>query len=151
MVLRGGTFSGVTLEPTLTRDGGILIHDVGEHHHFVTYAGPWAEARVQWPAALSIDSVNAKGRSFIQEVEDALWSNESDLRDYAPDLDFFPSDHLIAALSGEEPQPVIPGPHDQAWFGELERCWPVMQFVASELLSGALPTREIVARMLGTA
>ena len=133
----------------MMRDGGIYVDGVHGHHDFVTYAGPWAEARDQWPAGLSIvDGVDSHGRTFGQYVEDALLSNASDLRSYEPDIDIV-GEHFAhdAGISDGEPPPV-PGPRDPSWHGELERCWPVMQFVAAEWMRGVDVTPEAVRELL---
>lgn len=146
-VLRGGTFDVISIEPTVTRDGFIRTREVAAcDYPFVIFAGPWAEARVQWPAR-PLDGVDDDGRTFGQYVEDALLSNASDLRVYEPDTDIA-FEHLCADMFDDGPPPPVPGPRDPSWNDELETCWPTIQWAADMLMNEVEVTPEAVARRL---
>jgi hypothetical protein len=144
-VMRGGTFFSISIEPTTMHDGTTHIECERCHTEFVTYAGPWAEARAEWPD-LPLDALDADGRSFDRYVEDALLSNPSDLRQYEPSEDIAFA-HLTAELWGGEPPPV-PAARDLSWFSELESGWSAMKTVAEMLVSGIEITADGVRGLL---
>lgn len=94
---------------------------------FIFYAGPWAEARVQWsrPALERLDDTDAHGRSFHEMVtaafKDAVhFGGTSDLAMYTEQVRIDPS------IPDREPD----------WSCELERAWPVIEALANALQDG---------------
>ena len=143
-VLRGGTFDSVSIEPTVMHDGFIYTRAVkASDAEFVIFAGPWAEARADWPA-LPLDGVDGDGSTFEDYLRASMRANANDLRQYVPEQDV-PFELLFAA-SGEVPQ--IPLARDQSWYVELETCWPTIQSVADMLMSGVEVTAEAVETLL---
>ena len=146
-VLRGGTFDCISIEPTVTRDG--FIHTRGVKAcdaEFVIFAGPWADARADWPA-LTLDRVDGDGSTFDDYLTASMRANANDLRQYVPERDI-PFELLFTA--GRE-VPQIPLARDQSWYVELETCWPTIQLVASMLMSGVAVTAEAVGTLLADA
>jgi hypothetical protein len=148
-VMRGGTFSSISIDPTLAYDGGTHIQCDSRVTEFVIYAGPWAEARAAWPTGLSLDAIDAEGRTFAQYVDVAFLCSADDLRKYEPYQDI-PLAHLLAGIWDDRPPPPVPGPRDPSWFPELEACWPTMLFVAEMLMNqvkvDANQVRQLLAR-----
>ena len=52
----GGELVSVTIEPTAEYAAHTGLRSKPFDIAFVTYAGPWAEARAQWPAEVSLDA-----------------------------------------------------------------------------------------------
>lgn len=107
---------------------------------FIFYAGPWAEARVQWPRpALSrLDDTDANGRSFHETVTAAFkegvhFGGASDLAMYTEQV-------------GVDPN--IPA-REQDWSCELERAWPVIETLANALRDGLQPRPHPYAELPG--
>lgn len=144
-VLRGGTFFSISIDRSTMHDG--ITHAGCDQRHidFVLYAGPWAEARAQWPEPLPLDAV----RTFQRCVEDALLSSPDDLRQYEPSEDI-PFAHLTAGIWGGE-RPPVPGAREPSRQSELESAWPTMRFVAEMLTSGDDVTADCVSDMLADA
>ena len=57
----GGELVSVTIEPTAEYAGHTGLRSKPFDIAFVTYAGPWAEARAQWPAEVSLDAEDGDG------------------------------------------------------------------------------------------
>lgn len=146
-VMRGGTFFSISIDPTLTYDGTTHTQCAPCDTEFVIYAGPWAEARADWPLGLPLDAVDADGRTFAQYVDVAFLCSASDLRQYEPSKDI-PLAHLLAGVWDDEPPPPVPGPRDPSWFSELELGWPTMLSVAEMLTSGVEVTADGVRHLL---
>jgi len=93
---------------------------------FIFYAGPWAEARVQWAkAALDcLGDTTDDGTSFRETVvaafKNANLGGVSDLAMYNQQVSADPS------IPGREPD----------WSHELERAWPIIQSLANALRDG---------------
>lgn len=92
---------------------------------FVFYAGPWAEARVQWqqPALEGLEDIDANGRSFRDTVRAAFMEgvgSTSDLACY---------NHMASI------DPSIPE-RESDWSRELERAWEVIGTLAQKLRDG---------------
>ncbi|OBB06435.1 hypothetical protein A5731_16565 [Mycolicibacterium conceptionense] len=94
---------------------------------FVFYAGPWAEARVQWqqPALEGLDDTDANGRSFRETVTTAFrdaphFGGTSDLALYTE----------LTTIDSSIPE------REPYWSRELERAWPVIQELAGTLRDG---------------
>ena len=145
-VLRGGTFDSISIEPTVTRHGFIRTRGVKAcDADFVTFAGPWAEARADWPA-LPLDGVDRDGSTFDDYLRASMLANANDLRQYVPEHDI-PFERFIAEVCGGE-VPQIPLARDKSWYVELETCWPTIQSVADMLMSGVEVTAEAVETLL---
>lgn len=146
-VMRGGTFFSISIDPTVTYDGTTHMQCASCDTEFVIYAGPWAEARADWPPGLSLDAVAADGRTFAQYVDVAFLCSAADLRQYEPSEDI-PLAHLLAGVWGNQPPPPMPGPRDPSWFSELESGWPTILSVAEMLMSGVEITADGVRQLL---
>ncbi|WP_131811670.1 hypothetical protein [Mycolicibacterium peregrinum] len=92
---------------------------------FVFYAGPWAEARVQWqqPTLEDLDDIDANGRSFRETVTAAFLEGVGGTSDLA----FYTE---MARIDSSIPE------REPDWSRELERAWPVIGTLAKELRDG---------------
>ncbi|WP_133057898.1 hypothetical protein [Mycolicibacterium conceptionense] len=92
---------------------------------FVFYAGPWAEARVQWqqPSLEGLDDTDGNGESFRDRVRAAFLEGvgvTSDLASY----------NEMARIDSSIPK------REPYWARELERAWPVIKELANALRGG---------------
>lgn len=126
----GGTGSGIIATPEDPRWAA-----------FVFYAGPWAEARVQW----------GKPVHALDDIDDATPFRDLLARafDSAPDLGGLSDRAMYGAHVNADPS--IPG-SESHWLGELERGWPVIEALADALrdrLDRAGPQVDAYAAELG--
>lgn len=120
-VMRGAQLHYVSI----TADGDSLgfTHFTGKccDRAFITYAGPWAEARAQWPTNDLNDEDN-DGNTFADHVVGAFLANiDGDAEVYQ------------SALKSESLGPADPAllaVREGAWGRELQRVWPVIQRTA---------------------
>ncbi|OOK65308.1 hypothetical protein BZL29_7922 [Mycobacterium kansasii] len=95
---------------------------------FMYYAGPWAEARLQWGKPVhGLDDKDEGGTSFRRIVAEKF--------DFGADSDGACYAALIEAV------PSIPD-NEPYWSGQLEQAWPVVEKLAGALrdrLNGAEP------------
>jgi hypothetical protein len=147
-VRRRGTFDAISIEPTIGRDGFIRTRGVDPcDDPFVIFAGPWAEVRAEWDG-LPLDGVDRNGLTFMDYLTTSMRVNANDLREYVPDRDL-PSELLYADLGcSDEEAPEIPLARDQSWYGELESCWPTIQWLADMVLNVLRPG-DPVDRLVG--
>jgi hypothetical protein len=124
-----------------TGNGNLLVS--GDHPiqaAFIFYAGPWAEARVQWSTPVhTLDDTNDDGKSFRETVKAAF--------DDAADFDGGSDSAYYAALADADPS--IPD-NEPYWSCELERAWPVIDQLAHALrdgLNNAVPDTESLAAL----
>jgi hypothetical protein len=111
MMRGGGEFVSVTIEPTADHLGFTRYRGHAWDRAFVIYAGPWAEARVQWPVS-DINSEDDDGAIFDDYVIAALWRNaDGDLRDYE-------------ALCGADDDAQLRATREQVWSRETRRPRP---------------------------
>jgi len=90
---------------------------------FIVYAGPWAEARVQWDKPVhTLDDTNDDGMSFCGMVKAAF--------DDAPHFGGGSDGDYYDELSDSDPSILDNEPY---WSGELERAWPVIEKLADAL------------------
>lgn len=143
-VVRGGTFHGFTLEPTLSHDGGVYVTQEPEHRDFVIFAGPWADARADW-GDRPLTDVDGSGLTFHDYLRASMRSNGSDLELYAPEID--QTELFYSGLYGEETVE-IPLARDDFWYAELESYWPTIKAVAAIALRGEQITVEYVQGLL---
>lgn len=117
--------------------GHVDVHPVGPPTltAFIVYAGPWAEARLQWgKPAEAREQTGASGATFRELVAAAFSEGaggEADRSRYAE----------LCAIN-----PAISG-YESLWLPELERAWPVISKLARrlrELLAGTVPTEVAV-------
>ncbi|MCV7289142.1 hypothetical protein H7J87_27825 [Mycolicibacterium wolinskyi] len=92
---------------------------------FVFYAGPWAEARVQWrqPALEGLDDTDASGRSFRMAVRAAFLEGVG----RTGDLAYY---NGMAKIDSSIPE------RETDWSRALERAWPVIGALAKALRDG---------------
>jgi hypothetical protein len=104
---------------------------------FITYAGPWAEARTQWTEH-TLDGEDDDGDTFnIYVLAAFLRNTHGDGDDYRRARAADP----WAALAEREGID-----REQIWNGELEeRAWPVIQQAAALLMSGPVAADTIRA------
>ena len=111
---------------------------------FIAYAGPWAEARYQWPDAIPLDGLDDEGLTFDDHVAGVMLQQSEDAAAVAPndaqyrafrqsvaDMSANPPPHydeLVRSVEGS-------GPYD-VWQRELVRAWPAIQAVAARLVAG---------------
>ncbi|MCV7176136.1 hypothetical protein [Mycolicibacterium sphagni] len=137
----GGDLVSVTIEPTAKYAGHTGFRSKVFDSAFITYAGPWAEARCQWPDGLDLESEDDDGLTFDDYVMGAWLRNPDDWADYeaacAADVTAFgyPADLLHF--------------RETAWCRELEGGpWPVIQQIAELLMRGPVAADEIRATMM---
>lgn len=139
VILRSGTIIAIAIRP----DGGETHHGATDHYGadwanpFIAYAGPWAEARVQWSRG-DIGATTSDGRTFKDFVRLAF-EGSADAATYA------------AYLPHEEAWSQDPPTFEAKtarWDEELEDHWSVIRAVAAELLSGGTVTHRMVQNMI---
>ncbi len=139
-VMRGGTFSNITIEPEGNRFGYIETQVKSYHAAFVAYAGPWAEARAEWTKPL--DGEDDDGSTFDDYLARAFGRNAGgDLREYLR------CSLADAAVYGDV-NTWLTFASERRWGSELEAKWPVIRQVAELLTSGADLTAEMVLALL---
>ena len=154
----GGELLSITIEPTddyLGRTGSRTKAVASGDRMFVTFAGPWAEARTQWPLT-SVDGEDDAGATFDDYLCGAWLVNadgDSDAYEGMRVEDL--KDRMLLA----EHLDITPGElrerQERGWGDELEHAWPVIQQVAKLLLAGDTVTdavvRDLVDGMWGDA
>lgn len=91
---------------------------------FITYAGPFAEARAQWPHD-DLDGEDEYGRTFGECVAAAFRANaDGDFEAYPAALRADPT--TLASFQSRR---------EKSWNIELEREWHVIEVVARRLLT----------------
>ncbi|MEB3023924.1 M50 family metallopeptidase [[Mycobacterium] crassicus] len=124
-VMRGGTQLHYV---NVIQDGDTLgfTHYSGRRcdEAFIAYAGPWAEARAQWPIS-DLNDEDDDGCTFPDYVTGAFLTNiDGDAEAY--------QSALKAELLGP-PDPELLTAREGIWGRELQRAWPVVQQVAQLL------------------
>ena len=141
VVLRHGTIVAIAIEP----EPGETHYGATDHHGptwantFIAYAGPWAEARVQWPD-IDITDTDDDGRAFTDYAH-AAFENSADAAAYQAYLP-----HEEAWSQDQPPTFVV---KTQRWTAELEDHWPAVRAVALRLLSGEMLTQDVVRDLVG--
>lgn len=145
----GGTFVSVTIEPTDEYEGLTHVRVKDWDSPFVSYAGPWAEARARWPLGPPIWEIDEDGGSFDDYVVGALMANPSDFQACIE-----PPTETEAAIRQEIENYLGDGIQDadaareQIWNRELEDAWLVIESVARLLMDGTSVTPDIVGALL---
>lgn len=125
---------------------------------FVTYAGPWAEARCQWNRD-SLDGEDDDGRSFHDHVLGAFLVNrDGDSEEYRqledgvtlPDGTVSESPTARKAQFLGRPRVELIAEREQAWMRELEGRWPVIHAVAELLMQGCTDVEVIAEAVTGS-
>src|SRR5271155_3311720 len=129
-VMRGELIS-TTIEPTDDYLGytEFCVKAWGSDETFVTFAGPWAEARAQWPGGDEDD----EGCTADDYIAGAFLANlDGDLDDYRGHLD------RERALYGVWFDWIVGKgvKREVGWSRELEGVWPAIKAVAGLLLDG---------------
>lgn len=134
----GGELLSITIEPTAQYAGFTRTRHQIWDAAFVTFAGPWAEARATWgPRAL--DDIDDDGCCFGDYVTEAWFNNlHGDGQTY--------QDNLI----GESAFGLArdPAEREDWWSTELDDRWPVIQAVALLLLDGERVDHATVDELL---
>jgi len=120
----GGQLHYVDINPTDDYAGYTHYASKPCDSAFITYAGPWAEARARWPLT-QLDGEDDDGCLFDDYVVGAFLANiDGDAEQYK------------TLLAGEPAQLTqFHGRREEGWNRELEREWPVIQDVARLLLA----------------
>jgi len=146
----GGTFTSVTIERTDEYLGCTFTRLKQWDNQFVSYAGPWAEARAQWPEDLSVDDLDDEGLGLNDYIAIALVANPPDRQGYEEptgalaiairkDLERDRSDEVIRQMDAAR---------DETWDRGLESMWPVMLSVAHMLMDGQVVNEEVVRSLI---
>jgi hypothetical protein len=141
VVLRNGTVVAIAIEP----EPGETHYGATDHHGptwanpFIAYAGPWAEARVQWPD-IEISSTDDHGRSFGDYVR-AAFENSADAATYA--------EYLPHEESWSQDAPPTFAAKTSMWNAELEDHWLAVRAVALRLFSGEVLRHDVVRDLVG--
>ena len=143
-VSRGGSrLTAVTLDPDRHGEGLTRSRHKPVDDAFITYAGPWAEARHAWHQDLQ---TGAADQDF--DFGDYLFAVIIDQPDDAA--------VILAAEREEEKFRALLHPEDRervtpqrvVWGQELEQKWPVIQAVAARLLEGRTVTHDAVLALV---
>jgi hypothetical protein len=134
-LIRSCELGSVTIEPTDHTLGLTLVTPrTATDRSFVIFAGPWADARSQWPLP-TLDGEHY-GKTFEESLKRAFWR------------EFHGDGHLyMEALGVEDDQGVIFDREGREWFwsrDDLEPYWPVIQAVAEILIRDRTVTGEAV-------
>jgi hypothetical protein len=127
--------AGELLSITIKASGDAAGRTVTRHKvfdaAFVTFAGPWAEARAQWPLP-TLDGEDDMGCAFGDYLTTAWWANvDGDGDTYEDNLAA-----EVAMYGGQWPAIMDPRKREEGWAIELEDSWPVIQAIADLLLRG---------------
>ena len=146
----GGTFTSVTIERTDDYLGCTFTRLKQWDSQFVSYAGPWAEARAQWPSDLSVGELDDDGGEFNDYIVFALAANPPDLQGYRE-----PTGEIAIAIRkalerdcGDETIRQMDVARDEIWDRQLEDMWPVMLSVAQMLIDGQAVNDEVVRSLI---
>jgi Peptidase M50B-like len=139
-VVRGGKCCRITIEPDEDYDGQTNVTAAQHNMAFVTYAGPWAEARATWTGPVA--GKDEDGSTFKDHVALAFERNaEGDLRQYR----LLMAD--LAAAYGNL-NALFTFESETAWGCELEVKWPVIREVAELLMAQVDVSTEVVSALL---
>jgi excisionase family DNA binding protein len=142
----GGELVSITIEPTDEYAGHTQtrLKPWSDDAAFVTYAGPWAEARFQWPLP-TLHGDDDDGCTFEDYIIAAFLNNiDGDGKQYRDDLD-----RERQGYGKHYDRLVNVARREQFWSTrELEGVWPVMQSVAALLLAGDTVDHDVVDGLL---
>lgn len=147
VVMRGGSIDSITIDPVPGEYLGIT-HSRGTQwaRSFEIYAGPWAEARSQWPGE-TLDEPDGDGDVFGDYLTVAFIRNHgTDGSDLATYTRWTENDRLL--LPVQQRHLHNPAQREDVWSRELERVWSVICEVATMLLANELqdlPGAQITA------
>lgn len=135
--MRGGASpTSVTISAEHPGSGLTVFRHLPWDHAFVAYAGPWAEARADWPLDTSDGLLDAEGSLFADRVMGVLLQQPEDAEVvYAYEQELAAN----AALMGVDRLALTP--ISVVWDTELERAWPRVKELASRLEAEASTTR----------
>jgi hypothetical protein len=129
-LMRGsGELRSITIEPTPDHLGYTGFRGKPCDMAFVTYAGPWSEARAQWPMP-TIDGRDDDELTFDDYLSGAWLRNAS-----GDGVDYRRAQNADNALFGAQFAD-LSRVREEAWHSELESRWPVIRELAEMLLSG---------------
>jgi hypothetical protein len=133
----GGELRSITIEPTAAYQGHTGYRGKPCDSAFVTYAGPWAEARAQWALA-TLEDEDDDGCTFEDYVTAAFLRNaDGDGEQYRR------AQEADAALYGPEFGHLAYG-REEHWSRELEESWPAVQQLAAMLMDGPVSAEAAV-------
>jgi thymidylate synthase len=106
---------------------------------FVTFAGPWAEARWTLEHEPDVDD--------LDEALDYAWDDngDGDTAKYESRVDVLDE---VAAVQGFSP---VGRAWEHDWGEQLEAVWPVICRVAAMLIDGQHVSHDVVQSLLGTS
>ena len=143
-VLRRGKITSININLDRTRGehGETWTSAMQHDQSFITYAGPWAEARSQWTGA-NLDDVDDGGCTFSDRLATCFELNQYDLALY----------NLCVEKYDRGWNPLL-SQHDLAeraadWSRQFETLWPIMCQVAQLLLAEESVTTDIIAALIG--
>jgi hypothetical protein len=134
----GGELLLISIEPTVDYLGHTQTRGKIFDAAFFTFAGPWAEARAQWPHP-HLEGPDDDGCDFADHLDFAWMEN------YGGDANAY-EEQIAAevAMFGEQWRLT----REAGWTRELERHWPVIQAVAELLLAGEHVDHDIMDGLL---
>lgn len=138
-LLRGGELLSVSIMPTREHLGKTRSRGNPSDNSFVTYAGPWAEARGGWAIETAVRDPENFGSTFSDVLILAQESNRQEMKQYRKEC---VADRRIARTVG---YPLDLKYREALWQRVLEGQWPVIQFVAGLLLTGTFSATDITA------
>lgn len=104
----GGELRSVSISDTVHGAGLTLPQGHRWNLAFIAYAGPWAEARAQWPPNINLPEFTTKA----PRPTTGSWARSS----------IRPSDYEMVAA--ELASSHLSGATKQVWHAELEEVWP---------------------------
>jgi hypothetical protein len=139
-LMRGeGDVVSITIEPTPDYLGYTHYRAKPCDWGFITYAGPWAEARAHWLMP-DLDGEDDEGCIFADYLVGAwMYNNDGDGAAYRA------AEDAEIAMLGEfgDQFAQLEGAREQVWWRELEDRWPVIQQVAGLLMAGTVTASMI--------
>lgn len=163
-LVRGGVLISITIHPTPEHPeyAGKTNFTVDEpsYFHFAVYAGPWAEARSQWPqdSLNSLDDEDDDGRPFrdyVRHAFDVIDRDGDSVKYFELEEGILPHGTTfkpLAPLIAEfERRPIfeVVADREQEWSRRLEEHWPTIRTVAGMLLDGSTDVDAITAAVRG--
>jgi hypothetical protein len=133
VVMRGGgELKSITIDATDTYLGYTGYRGKPSDTAFIAFAGPWAEARYQWPLP-SREGEDGDGLTFDDHVVAAFLCNTDDSNAHRKAV------KADKALIGPEFAHLVDN-REAVWSDELERSWPAICELAEMLIAGQAVT-----------
>src|SRR4051812_27525150 len=149
-VLRGGNIRSVTIVPTTDYSGHTWWRGHAWDGPFISYAGPWAEARAAWPAHLPTDDdpeqADDAGCMFSDYVCAALAGAGCD--DWVDVVNSVRRTQRALVQADPTFDVDLLANSEKVWRHELEEAWPLIVTLAGALLQHQVIDGDVAMRVL---